>query len=194
MSSPWYKIEQSALPSILLLQSLSTKLFGKVKNHPIISHLNAIWLKISCLCSFDPYLILFCYLNDPQLFFVLFVCLVSCSWVPCLSWTVELPAVPQKNPSVTTNSLVLQHFVNLNPFQKWLYVFEIHLFTLRTTEGLICNYYRMFKRSLMLQNKATKSAKFLFHCMSAHFVTILGLHPGSYFQSNLFNPFSPPIY
>ncbi len=39
---PWYKIEQSALPSILLLHSLSTKVVGKVKNHPIISHLNVI--------------------------------------------------------------------------------------------------------------------------------------------------------
>ncbi len=41
--------------------------------------------------------------------------------------------------------------VYLNPFQQWLYDFEIHLFTLRTTEGLICNHYRRFKRSLMLQ-------------------------------------------
>ncbi len=39
-------------------------------------------------------------------------------------------------------------FVHLNPFQQWLYDFEIHIFTLRTTEGLICNYYRRFKRSL----------------------------------------------
>ncbi len=44
-------------------------------------------------------------------------------------------------------------FVYLNPFQQWLYDFEIHLFTLRTTEGLICNYYRRFKRSLMLQKE-----------------------------------------
>lgn len=53
---PWYKIEQSALPSISLLQSISIKLVGKVKKHPIISHLNAIWLKISRLHSFNPYL------------------------------------------------------------------------------------------------------------------------------------------
>ncbi len=44
-------------------------------------------------------------------------------------------------------------FVNLNPLQQWLYDFEIHLFTQRTTEGLICNYYRRFKRSLMLQKE-----------------------------------------
>ncbi len=31
-------------------------------------------------------------------------------------------------------------FVYLNPFQQWLYDFEIHLFTPGTTEGLICNY------------------------------------------------------
>ncbi len=32
-------------------------------------------------------------------------------------------------------------------------VFEIHLFTPRTTKGLFCNYYRRFKRSLMLQKE-----------------------------------------
>ncbi len=44
-------------------------------------------------------------------------------------------------------------FVYLNPFQQWLYDFEIHLFTPRTTDGLICNYYMRFKHSLMLQKK-----------------------------------------
>ncbi len=47
-------------------------------------------------------------------------------------------------------------FVYLNPFQLWLYDFEIHLFTLRTTEGLICNYYRRFKHLLMLQKEKTR--------------------------------------
>ncbi len=46
-------------------------------------------------------------------------------------------------------------FVYLNPFQQWLYDFEIPIFTSRTTEGLICNYYRRFKRSLMLQKEKT---------------------------------------
>ncbi len=44
-------------------------------------------------------------------------------------------------------------FVYLNPFQQWLYDFEIYLFTQRTIEGLICNYYRRFKHSLMLQKE-----------------------------------------
>ncbi len=44
-------------------------------------------------------------------------------------------------------------FMYLNPFQQWLYDFEIHVFTLRTTEGLICNYYRRFKHSRMLQKE-----------------------------------------
>ncbi len=44
-------------------------------------------------------------------------------------------------------------FVYLNPFQQWLYDFEIHLFTPRTTEELIYNYYRRFKHSLMLQKE-----------------------------------------
>ncbi len=43
--------------------------------------------------------------------------------------------------------------VYLNPFQQRLHDFEIHHFTLRTTEGLIYNYYRRFKRSLMLQKE-----------------------------------------
>ncbi len=43
--------------------------------------------------------------------------------------------------------------VYLNPFKQWLYDFEIHLFTPRTTERLIYNYYRRFKHSLMLQKK-----------------------------------------
>ncbi len=46
-------------------------------------------------------------------------------------------------------------FVYLNPFQQSLYDFEINLFTLRTTEGLICNYHRRFKHSLMLQKEKT---------------------------------------
>ncbi len=33
------------------------------------------------------------------------------------------------------------------------YDFEIHLFAPRTTEGLLCNYYRRFKHSLMLQKE-----------------------------------------
>ncbi len=39
----------------------------------------------------------------------------SCSWVP-LSWTVKLPAVLWKNPSVPTNYLVFQHFCAFEPF------------------------------------------------------------------------------
>ncbi len=46
------------------------------------------------------------------------VCLFSdsCSWVPCLSWTVQLPAVLQKIPSGPTNDLVSQHFCVFEPF------------------------------------------------------------------------------
>ncbi len=39
-----------------------------------------------------------------------------CSWVPCVSWTVKLSAVLQKNPSSPTNSLVFQHFCVFEPF------------------------------------------------------------------------------
>ncbi len=37
--------------------------------------------------------------------------------------------------------------------QQWLYDLEIYVFTPRTTEGLICNYYRRFKLSQMLQKE-----------------------------------------
>ncbi len=40
----------------------------------------------------------------------------SCSWVPCLSWTVKPSAVLQKNYSGPTNSLVFQHFCVFEPF------------------------------------------------------------------------------
>ncbi len=59
-------------------------------------------------------------------------------------------------------------FVYLNPFQHWLYDFEIHLFTPRTTEGLICSYYRRFKHSPMPQKEkpCIKSHEFEFENMN----------------------------
>ncbi len=42
-----------------------------------------------------------CFLSDPRLF--LFC--DSCSWVPCLSWAVQLPAVLQTNPPAPAHSL-----------------------------------------------------------------------------------------
>ncbi len=85
--------------------------------------------------------------------FISFLC-DSYSWVPCLSWTVKLSAVLQKNPSGSLQILWFSSiFVYLNPFQQLLYDFDIHIFTPRTTEGLICNYSRRFKHSLMLQKK-----------------------------------------
>ncbi len=41
----------------------------------------------------------------------------------------------------------------LNPSRQWLHNFEFHLFTLRTTKALTCNYCRRFKRSLMPQKE-----------------------------------------
>ncbi len=55
--------------------------------------------------------------------------------------------------------------VYLKPFQQWLYAFEIHPFTPRSTEGLICNYYSRFKRSLMLQKEKT-CIFFIYYCPS----------------------------
>ncbi len=48
----------------------------------------------------------------------------------------------------------------LNPFQQWLYDFEIHLFTLRTTEGLKNNNWKRFKHSTphtVLKNKGSQT-------------------------------------
>ncbi len=62
----------------------------------------------------------------------------SCSWVPCLSWTVKLLLFFRKILQVPQMFWFSSIFVYLNPFQQWLNDFEIHLFTLRTTEGLPC--------------------------------------------------------
>ncbi len=62
----------------------------------------------------------------------------SCSWV---TYTDTLFAVLQKNPQILWFSSI---FVYLNPFQQWQYDFEIHLFSPRTTEGLIYNYYKLY--------------------------------------------------
>ncbi len=40
----------------------------------------------------------------------------SCSWVLCLSWTVKLSAVLQKNPSGPTNSVFFSIFCVFEPF------------------------------------------------------------------------------
>ncbi len=61
----------------------------------------------------------------------------------CLLWILQL----------TLTLWFYSIFMYLNPFQRWLYDFEMNLFTPRTTEGLIHNYYRRFKHSLMLQKE-----------------------------------------
>ncbi len=66
--------------------------------------------------TYTWFLILCCYLNDPQGTGCVFLFSGSCSWVPCLSWTVKLSAVLQKNPSAPTNYLVFQHFCVFEPF------------------------------------------------------------------------------
>ncbi len=93
----------------------------------------------------------------------------SSSWIPCLSWTVKLPAVLHKKSFRSHKLLSFTAFiVYLNPFQQWhptMYVFEIHLFTLRTTEWLRCNYYRRFKRSPMLQNIYMNIYVYIYICL-----------------------------
>ncbi len=61
----------------------------------------------------------------------------SCSWVTCWSCCSS-----EKSSSSCTFFGFPASSAYLNPFQQWLYDFEIHLFTLRTIEGLIHNYYK----------------------------------------------------
>ncbi len=100
--------------------------------------------------AYTWFLILCCYLNDPQLFFCLVIVvhesLVCPEQLNCLLFFRKILPVPQM---LWFSSI----FVYLNPFQQLLYDFEIHLFSPRTTEGLVCNYYRRFKVSLMLQKE-----------------------------------------
>ncbi len=76
----------------------------------------------------------------------------SCSWVPCLSRTVNCLLFFRKIFQVPQNLCFSSIFCVFEPFQT-MPDFEIHFFTPRTTEGLICNYYRRFKHSLMLQKE-----------------------------------------
>ncbi len=93
------------------------------------------------------FLTLCCYLNDPQLCVCLVIVvhesLVCPEQLNCLLFF-------RKILQVTEILWFASIFVYLNSFQQWLYDFEIHLFTLRTAEGLICSYNRRFKHSLML--------------------------------------------
>ncbi len=80
--------------------------------------------------------------------FMKFMSLVCPEQLNCLLFFRKILQVPQ----ILWFSSI---FVYLNPFQQWLYDFEIHLFSPRTSQGLICNYYRRFKHSLMLQKEKT---------------------------------------
>ncbi len=71
-----------------------------------------------------------------------------------LFWKVKLSSVLQKKSSMSCRIFSFPaSFAYLNPFQQWLYDFEIHLFTLRTIEELKHNYYRRFKHSLKKGSK-----------------------------------------
>ncbi len=102
--------------------------------------------------KFTPpwFLILCCYLNDPQLcvcsVIVVHESLVCPEQLNCLLFFRKILQLTQ----IIWFSIIL---VYLNPFQHWLYGFEINLFTPRTTEGLVHIYYRRFKHSLMLQKE-----------------------------------------
>ncbi len=100
---------------------------SRITSKTLISWFRCVWLGLRLnsaghwFCEFmliqkstyTWFLMLCSYLNDSQLRFLFSD---SCSWVPCLSWTVKLPAFLQKNPSGPTNSLVFQHFCEFEPF------------------------------------------------------------------------------
>ncbi len=71
----------------------------------------------------------------------------------CLSWTVKLPAVLREKSFSSHRFFGFTAFLCIWTLSNNDYDFEIHLFSPRTTEGLICNYYRRFKHSLMLKKK-----------------------------------------
>ncbi len=99
------------------------------------------------------FLILCCNLNDPQLCFFCLVIVVYESLVcpeplNCLLFFGKILQLPQ----ILWFSSI---FVYLNPFQQWLYDFEIqvsHWGQLRDS-FVISYYYRRFKHSLMLQKE-----------------------------------------
>ncbi len=68
------------------------------------------------------------------------------------------PNVVEKNPPGPSNYFVFQHLLNIWTLSSSDYDFEIHLFTLMTPEGLIQNFYKRFKHSLMLK-KETRCIK-----------------------------------
>ncbi len=104
--------------------------------------------------TYTWFLILCCYLNDPQLcFFVQWQLFMSLMTVVHFPEQLNCRLFFRKILQLTQILWFSSIFVCLNPFKQWLYDFEIHLFTLRTTERLIYNYYRRFRHSLMLQKK-----------------------------------------
>ena len=53
---PWYNMEQSVRAPLPLIHCLSTNLSKEMKAHPVISHLQRAWKRVSGLMKFDPYL------------------------------------------------------------------------------------------------------------------------------------------
>ncbi len=70
-----------------------------------------------------------------------------------LVWQLNCLLFFRKTLQLTLVIWISSIVVYLNPFQQWLYDFEMHLFTPRTTEELIRSYYRRFKHSPMLQKE-----------------------------------------
>ena len=53
---PWYNMEQSVCAPLPLIHCLSTNLSKEMNAHPVISHLQRAWKRVSGLMKFDPYL------------------------------------------------------------------------------------------------------------------------------------------
>ncbi len=94
-------------------------------------------------------LILCCFLDDPRLFFCVVIVvhesLVGSEQFNCCS--------SEKSSSSCTFFGFPAFSAYLNPFQQWLYDFEIHLFTLRAIGVLIHSYYKRWKHLLMLKKE-----------------------------------------
>lgn len=53
---PWFAMEQSVYPSLLLSAYISANLPSASRSHPIISHLQGVWKKISRIFQINAYL------------------------------------------------------------------------------------------------------------------------------------------
>lgn len=53
---PWYTIEQSMCISLTPLLFLSARMPPNARSHPVVSHFQGLWKKVSCIFKINPFL------------------------------------------------------------------------------------------------------------------------------------------